>query len=172
VSVRMDAAAGFLPALGEIGAETTSRASAFYLNYPNNPTGAVATPEFLAELVGFAAAGDVAVCYDNPYADIVFDGAEPLSFLSASGAKEVGVELGSLSKPFNMTGWRIGWAAGNPEIIAAISKVKANTDSGIFNAVQFAAIKALDDCADNVTHMLEVYGRRRRFVVDTLKSIG
>jgi LL-diaminopimelate aminotransferase len=172
VSVRMDASNGFLPRLDAVPGGPAQAASAFYLNYPNNPTGAVATPEFLAELVEFAGRFELAVCYDNPYADIVFDGAKPLSFLSAPGAKDVGVELGSLSKPFNMTGWRIGWAAGNPEVITAIAKVKANTDSGVFNAVQLAAIKALDDCRGDLAHMLEVYARRRRLVVDTLHDLG
>ena len=114
-----------------------------FLNYPNNPTGATATPAFLRELVEFARQYDIAICYDNPYIEVVFDGEKPLSFLSIPGAKDVGVELNSLSKPFNMTGWRLGMALGNKDLIAAISQVKENTDSGVFNAIQFAGITAL-----------------------------
>jgi LL-diaminopimelate aminotransferase len=110
----------------------------------------VATPAFLRELVEFARSHDIAICYDNPYIEMIFDGEKPLSFLSVEGAKDVGVELNSLSKPFNMTGWRIGMALGNPDLIAAISKVKENTDSGVFNAIQYAAIAAPSRCADTI----------------------
>jgi len=142
------------------------------LNYPNNPTGACATPDFLNKLVDFARAYDIAICYDNPYAEIVFSGQERISFLQAEGAKEVGIELNSLSKPFNMCGWRLGMACGNPDLIAAISKVKENTDSGIFNAVQYAGIAALAGQAGFIDEMLSVYGRRRELVLATLKKIG
>ncbi|MEI7674035.1 MAG: aminotransferase class I/II-fold pyridoxal phosphate-dependent enzyme, partial [Deltaproteobacteria bacterium] len=128
----------YLPIFEEIPADIRKRATAMFLNYPNNPTGACATREFFDRLVAFAKTNDIAICYDNPYSEVVFEGQERLSFLSAKGAKEVGVELNSLSKPYNMTGWRIGMALGNPELIAAISKVKENTDSGIFNAIQYA----------------------------------
>ena len=120
----------------------------------------------------FAKANDIAVCYDNPYSEIVFAGQERLSFLSAEGAKDVGVELNSLSKPYNMTGWRIGMALGNPELVAAISKVKENTDSGIFNAVQYAGILALREESGNIDHMLAIYARRRERVLTTLARIG
>ena len=103
---------------------------------------------------------------------MVFDGERPLSFLSVPGAKDVGIELNSLSKPFNMTGWRIGMALGNPDLIAAISKVKENTDSGIFNAIQYAGIAAFTHCADEIDHMLQVYARRRDLVVATLRQVG
>ncbi|MBX3027619.1 LL-diaminopimelate aminotransferase [bacterium] len=163
---------GYLPALRDIPSDTARRATAMFLNYPNNPTGAVATPAFLRELVEFARSHDIAVCYDNPYIEMVFDGEKPLSFLSVEGAKDVGVELNSLSKPFNMTGWRIGMALGNPDLIAAISKVKENTDSGVFNAIQYAAIAAFNRCADTIPHMLQIYARRRDLVVATLRQIG
>ncbi|MCD6405569.1 MAG: LL-diaminopimelate aminotransferase [Planctomycetes bacterium] len=162
----------FLIDFSEIPTETSRAAKAIFLNYPNNPTGAVATREFFAELAAWAGEFDVAVCHDNPYSEIVFDGQERLSFLEAPGAKEVGIELNSLSKPFNMTGWRIGMAMGNRDIIAAMSKVKSNTDSGIFNAVQFAGIKALEDCGDNIDGMLAVYDRRRRMLLRTLSACG
>jgi LL-diaminopimelate aminotransferase len=172
VNVPIRAEHGYLPALRDIPAETARRATAMFLNYPNNPTGAVATAVFLKELVEFARTYDIAVCYDNPYIEIVFDGERPLSFLSVPGARDVGVELNSLSKPFNMTGWRLGMALGNPDLIAAISKVKENTDSGVFNAIQYAGIAAFSRCEETVPHMLQVYKRRRDLVVATLRQVG
>ena len=162
----------YLPVFEEIPAEIREKATGMFLNYPNNPTGACATREFFDRLVAFAKTNDIAVCYDNPYSEVVFDGQERLSFLSADGAKEVGVELNSLSKPYNMTGWRIGMAVGNPELIAAISKVKENTDSGIFNAIQYAGIRALREESGNIDRMMAIYGRRRERVLATLKRIG
>ena len=163
---------GDLPVLRDIPSATAKRATAFFLNYPNNPTGAVATTAFLKELVDFARTYDIAVCYDNPYIEIVFGGERPLSFLSVPGAKDVGIELNSLSKPFNMTGWRLGMALGNPDLIAAISKVKENTDSGVFNAIQYAGIVAFARCEGAIEHMLKIYARRRDFVVATLRQVG
>ncbi len=163
---------GFLVDFSEIPTDTAKAARAIFLNYPNNPTGAVATRAFFAELVAWAKEFDVAVCHDNPYSEIVCDGGERLSFLAAEGARDVGVELNSLSKPYNMTGWRIGMVLGNPAIIAAISKVKENTDSGIFNAVQYAAIKALEACDDNITRMLDIYAARRQRLFATLEKCG
>ncbi len=162
---------GFLPKFDEIPSDIARKAVAFYLNYPNNPTGAVATPAFLDELVAFAKAYDIVICYDNAYSEVVF-GIERLSFLSAKGAKEVGIELNSLSKPFNMTGWRIGMASGNRDIVKAIATVKANTDSGIFNAVQYAGIEALDHGDDFTEHMLGIYANRRERVLETLRALG
>jgi len=172
VNVPIRAEHGYLPALRDIPADTARRATAMFLNYPNNPTGAVATPAFLKELVEFARTYDIAICYDNPYIEIVFDGERPLSFLSVPGARDVGVELNSLSKPFNMTGWRLGMALGNPDLIAAVSKVKENTDSGVFNAIQYAGIAAFSRCEETVPHMLQVYKRRRDLVVATLRQLG
>jgi LL-diaminopimelate aminotransferase len=140
-----------------------------FLNYPNNPTGACATKAFLQDLVAFAKAYDIAVCYDNPYSEVLFDGQERISFLMAEGAKEVGIELNSLSKPFNMCGWRLGMACGNPDLIAGISKVKENTDSGIFNAIQYAGIRALQQEAGSIDRMLDLYGKRRELVLTTLR---
>ena len=162
----------YLPVFEEIPAEILNKARGMFLNYPNNPTGACATREFFESLVAFAKANDIAVCYDNPYSEVVFAGQERLSFLSAEGAKDVGVELNSLSKPYNMTGWRIGMALGNPDLIAAISKVKENTDSGIFNAIQYAGILALREESGNIDHMLAIYARRRERVLKTLERIG
>jgi LL-diaminopimelate aminotransferase len=172
VNVPIRADSGYLPKLADIPTDLARRASAMFLNYPNNPTGATATPVFLRELVEFARHYEIAVCYDNPYIEVVFDGEKPLSFLSTPGAKEVGIELNSLSKPFNMTGWRLGMAVGNRDLIAAISQVKENTDSGVFNAIQFAGITALSRCAENIGHMLGIYAQRRQVVLQTLADVG
>ena len=162
----------YLPVLEDIPTDVAKKASAMFLNYPNNPTGACATAEFLNKLVAFARDYDIAVCYDNPYAEVVFGGQERISFLQDPGAKDVGIELNSLSKPFNMCGWRIGMASGNPELIAGISKVKENTDSGIFNAVQLAGIQALRHEAGFIDEMLSIYGKRRKLVLEALRKIG
>lgn len=162
----------YLPVYEDIPADILSRATAIFLNYPNNPTGACATREFFARTVVFAKANNIAVCYDNPYSEILFDDQERLSFLMAPGAKEVGVELNSLSKPYNMTGWRVGMAVGNPTLIAAMSKVKENTDSGIFNPIQYAAIHALKKETGNISNMLAIYARRRARVLAALGRIG
>ncbi|MFI5366711.1 MAG: aminotransferase class I/II-fold pyridoxal phosphate-dependent enzyme, partial [Candidatus Binatia bacterium] len=172
VNVPIRAEHRYLLQLRDIPTDVARRASAMFLNYPNNPTGATATPAFLRELVDFARQYDIAVCYDNPYIEVVFDGEKPLSFLSIPGAKDVGVELNSLSKPFNMTGWRLGMALGNKDLIAAISQVKENTDSGVFNAIQFAGIAALSRCAENIGHMLGIYVQRRTLVLQTLADVG
>jgi len=172
VPVPLRAAHGYLPRLEEIPAAVARRATAMFLNYPNNPTGAVASRAFLADLVRWAKEYDIAICYDNPYIEIVFGDEKPLSVLSVPGAKEVAVELNSLSKPFNMAGWRIGMAVGNPDLIAAIAQVKENTDSGIFNAIQYAGITALRECAGHIETMREIYRRRQQLVLSALESIG
>lgn len=163
---------GYLPTLKDVPSEVAGRATAMFLNYPNNPTGALASPQFFADVVAFARAHDIAVCHDNPYSEIVFDGAQRLSFLSVPGAMDVGIELNSLSKPYNMTGWRIGMAVGNRDLIAGLSKVKENTDSGIFAPVQYAAIKALEAEDANIAKMLGLYAARRALVVDTFRALG
>ena len=163
---------GYLPVFEEIPGDILKRARGLFLNYPNNPTGACATREFFDRLIVFAKKNDIAVCYDNPYSEIVFPGQERLSFMMAAGARDVGVELNSLSKPFNMTGWRIGMAVGNPDLIAAISKVKENTDSGIFNPIQYAGIYALKHEIKAIDHMIGIYGSRRKRVLKTLEKIG
>ena len=162
----------YFPQFDRIPAAILKRAKAMFLNYPNNPTGACATKAFFSEAVDFAKAYDIAICHDNPYSEILFDGQEPLSFLSVPGAKEVGIELNSLSKPYNMTGWRIGMAVGSKEILAALCKVKENTDSGIFNAIQYAGIQALRHEDGNIHKMLGIYYRRRELALKTFKKIG
>jgi len=162
----------YLPVLADIPSDVAKRARGMFLNYPNNPTGACATKDFLDDLVAFAKQYDIAVCYDNPYAEILFEGQQRISFLMAEGAKDVGIELNSLSKPFNMCGWRIGMAVGNPDLIAAISKVKENTDSGIFNAIQYAGIYALKNEAAFINQMVGIYTERRELVLSSLRRIG
>lgn len=161
----------YLPDFSSIPSDVAKKASAMFLNYPNNPIGAVATRAFLNDLVAFAKENDIVICYDNPYSEVVY-GVERLSFLNAPGAKEVGIELNSLSKPYNMTGWRIGMASGNPEIVKAIATSKANTDSGVFNAVQYAGIEALDNCDADIAVMLDVYTGRREKLIATLRQLG
>ncbi|MEN6463752.1 MAG: LL-diaminopimelate aminotransferase [Syntrophaceae bacterium] len=163
---------GYLPIFEDIPKDVVKKATAMFLNYPNNPTGACANKEFFRKAVDFAKKNDIAICYDNPYSEVVFEGQEKLSILSVEGAREVAVELNSLSKPYNMTGWRIGMAMGNPDLVAGISKVKENTDSGIFNAVQFAGIHALRSETSNIENMLKIYKARRDLVLGTLKKIG
>lgn len=162
---------GFLPKLDKIPFDVAWHAKAIYLNYPNNPTGATATLKFFDDLVEFAEKFNIVVCHDNPYSEIVFGGEKSISFLQTPGAKDVGVEFNSLSKPYNMTGWRIGMAMGNPDLISWISKVKSNTDSGQFNAIQYAAIEALNNCDDNITKMMEIYERRREKVLKVFGSL-
>lgn len=163
---------GYLPVFEEIPEDILAKARGMFLNYPNNPTGACATRAFFDRLVAFARKNDIAICYDNPYSEVVFDGQERLSFMSADGAKEVGIELNSLSKPYNMTGWRIGMAIGNAELIAAMSKVKENTDSGVFNPIQYAGIRALKTEPGNIAKRLQVYAARRQRVLRTIAKIG
>ena len=163
----------FLPQLDKIPREVAKKAKILYLSYPNNPTTAVAEKEFYKEAVDFAKDNSIIVCSDNPYSEIAFDGYKPLSFLEVPGAKDVGVEFNSLSKPYNMTGWRIGMALGNPEIISAMATVKNNVDSGVFNAVQYAAITALLQTPDSdIDALNRVYQKRRDLVHETLESVG
>ncbi len=162
----------FLPVLEDIPSDVAKKAVAFYLNYPNNPTGAVANRKFFQDVVAFAKEYDIAICHDNAYSEIVFEGTEKLSFLEIEGAKDIGIELNSLSKAFNMTGWRIGVAVGNKELISGMSKVKENVDAGIFYPIQYAAIAALTKCQDNIPKMLKIHSRRKKIVVDTFNSKG
>ena len=161
---------GFLPDLNSVPAEVLKKSKALVLNYPNNPTGASATPEFFARVVDFAKRNNIVVIHDAAYAALVFEG-KPLSFLSTPGAKEVGVELHSCSKTFNMTGWRVGFVAGNELIVKAYGDVKDNTDSGQFLAVQHAAAYCFDHPA--ITEKIAAkYGRRMGALVETLKKSG
>ena len=163
---------GWLPDLSAIPADTARRARAIWLNYPNNPTGAVATGEFFAEAVEFARAHDIALLHDAAYTECWFDGYRPPSLLQTPGAMEVGMEFHSLSKSYNMTGWRVGMAVGNAEMIRALMVIKSNLDSGIPQAVQRMAIRAMEATDAEVDARNAIYQRRRDAVVGTLRSIG
>jgi LL-diaminopimelate aminotransferase len=156
----------------DISADLARRTKVLWLNYPNNPTSAVAPLEFYRRAVEFAREHDIVLVNDNPYSEIAYDGLQTRSILEVHGAMDVAVEFNSLSKPYNMTGWRIGWAAGSPSLIAAIAQVKENTDSGIFNAIQYAGIAALEGPQDVVARNISTYQRRRDLVVQTLRTIG
>jgi LL-diaminopimelate aminotransferase len=161
----------FLPDLDGIPAEIRRRAKLLYINYPNNPTGAVATAEFFAKVVAFAKANQVIVIQDCAYGALTFDGHPPLSFLSVPGAKDVGVEVHSLSKAFNMTGWRLGFLAGNEKIIKAFGAVKDNNDSGQFKAIQMAGAFALAH-PDMTDLTAKKYSRRHDLLVGVLQGLG
>ncbi len=164
---------GFVPDLGAIEEEIARRAKLMFLNYPNNPTGAVVPEGFFARVVEFARANEVLVVHDNSYSEISYDGYSAPSFLQTPGAKDVGVEVFSLSKGYNMTGWRCAVVAGNAQAIETFWRCKTNIDSGMFEAVQLAGVAALSPDADaEVAAMSELYVRRRDLVCDALREIG
>ena len=163
---------GFLPDLEAVPAEVLRKAKVLWLNYPNNPTGAVADLEFFERAVAFARRNGLAVLHDGPYSEVAFDGYRPPSFLQAEGAREVGIEFHSLSKSYNMTGWRIGMAVGNAETIDALMRVKSNLDSGVPQAVQRMAITALEGPQDCIEEHNRVYQRRRDRLVAALQGLG
>ena len=162
----------FLPDLDSVPSAVLARAKMLFLNYPNNPTAACATPAFFARVVAFARAHNLIVCHDAMYSELCFDGYRPPSFLETPGAREVGVEFHSCSKSYSMTGWRIAWVAGNRQIVAGLGRVKTNVDSGVFQAVQEAGIAALDGPQDYVAHVRGVYQERRDLVVAGLRRLG
>ncbi len=163
---------GWLPDLGAIPEDVARKAKVIWVNYPNNPTGAVAGIDFYNDLVAFAKKYDIAVCHDAPYSEIAYDGYRPVSLLEAKDAMDVGIEFHSLSKSYNMTGWRVGMAVGNARLINALMRVKSNLDSGIPQAVQLMAIEALRGSRDCVAENVAVYQRRRDKLVDALTKIG
>ena len=162
----------WLPDYSLIPAEVLERSRILWINYPNNPTGATASPEFFAETVAFAKRHDLVVCHDNAYSDVAYDGYVPPAFLQAEGARDVGVEFFSFSKTFNMTGWRIAWVAGNPDIVNALMRVKSNIDSGIPQAIQRMAIAALEGDQGLIGRNNASLERRRDRVVEALRGIG
>ncbi|HEX2025227.1 MAG TPA: aminotransferase class I/II-fold pyridoxal phosphate-dependent enzyme, partial [Actinomycetota bacterium] len=164
------AATGFLPNLG--AARPTDRTRLMWLGFPSNPTAAVAELPVFEEAVAFARDHDLLLAHDVAYSEITFDGFVAPSVLQVPGAKEVSVEFGSASKIFNMTGWRVGWAVGNAEAIRALATVKTNIDSGIFNAVQRAAVAGLERPMDHLPPLLETYRRRRDVLVEALNDLG
>jgi len=163
---------GFVPDFDAIPADVLEKARLLYLNYPNNPTGAIAPEGFFERVVEFAGEHDLLVVHDASYTEVTFDGYVAPSFLETPGAKDVGVEVFSLSKGYNMTGWRVGAIVGNAEAVAAYWKLKTNIDSGMFEAVQLAGVKALEDGDAIPREMSEVYARRRDIVIDALRAIG
>lgn len=162
----------FLPRLEDIPPDIARKAKVLWLNYPNNPTSAVAELGFFEQVIAFAKRYDVAVCHDGPYTEVAFDGYRPVSFMQAGGARDIGVEFHSLSKSYNMTGWRVGMAVGNARIIDALKRVKSNLDSGIPQAIQRAAIEALTGPQDCIDSNIEIYRRRRDRLISTLRKIG
>jgi LL-diaminopimelate aminotransferase len=161
---------GFLPDLKKVA--DTKDPKMVVINYPNNPTAATATREFLADLVALAREKGFVVVSDMAYCEVYFDNEKPLSIFEIEGAKDVAIEFYSLSKTYYMTGWRIGWACGNPKLIAALAKVKSNFDSGIFQAVQAAGIAALKSNPEVTEDMRAVYQDRRDYLINGLRGIG
>ena len=168
----LTASRGWLPDLGAIPPAVADRARLMWLNYPNNPTAATAGIDFLTQAVEFCRRHDIILCHDAPYSEICFGGYRPLSLLEVPGAREVGLEFHSVSKTFNMTGWRLGWVAGRSDLVAILGQLKTNIDSGIFQAVQIAAIEALRGGPADTEAANAVYEHRHRRVVDTLNGLG
>ncbi len=162
----------WLPDLDAIPPDVAERARMMWLNYPNNPTAAVAERDFLVRAIEFCQRHRIVLCHDAPYSEIAFDGYRPLSLLEIPGANEVGLEFHSLSKTYNMTGWRIGWVCGRADLVALIGQLKTNIDSGIFQAVQWAGIEALNGGEEETRAACEIYARRHRRVADTLNALG
>jgi LL-diaminopimelate aminotransferase len=164
---------GFVPDLGAIEDDVARRSKLMYLNYPNNPTGALVPDGFFERVVEFARAYEILVVHDNAYSEIAFDGYKPPSFLQTPGAKDVGIEVFSLSKGYNMTGWRCAVLVGNADALQTYWRLKTNIDSGLFDAVQLAGIAALSPEADfEVASMVELYRHRRDIVCDALRKMG
>ncbi|MDW8055994.1 MAG: LL-diaminopimelate aminotransferase [Elusimicrobiota bacterium] len=167
----------FLPVFEEIPKDVLKKTKLMFLNYPNNPTTQIATRKFFEKVVEFAKEYNIIVAHDCAYSEIYFDDGKderipPISFLSVPGAKEVGIEFHSLSKTYNMTGWRVGFVCGNREIIAGLAKVKDNYDSGVFTAIQVAAITALEGSQECVESNRRIYRERRDVLIEGLKSLG
>jgi LL-diaminopimelate aminotransferase len=162
----------FLPDLAAIPADVAHKARLMFINYPNNPTGATAEQSFFEQVVEFARTHNVIVCHDAAYTEMGFDGYRPMSFLEVPGAKEVGIEFHSLSKTYNMTGWRLGFAVGNAAVLDGLGQIKSNIDSGAFNAVQWAGITALEADQSCVAEMQRIYQERRDILIKGLHRVG
>jgi LL-diaminopimelate aminotransferase len=162
----------FLPDLFRVPEEIVKKARILFINYPNNPTAAVADRAFFEQVVAFAKENRLIVAHDAAYSEIAYEGFRPMSFLEVPGAKEVGIEFHSLSKTYNMTGWRIGFAVGNARLIAGLSQIKSNVDSGAAQAIQWAGIEALSGPQDCLVELQAIYQKRRDLMVAGLKKIG
>jgi aminotransferase len=163
---------GFLPDYNELSSQVVEKAKLMFLNYPNNPTGAIATKEFFVDTVSFAAKNDICVVHDFAYGAIGFDGNKPISFLQTEGAKEVGIEIYTFSKTYNMAGWRVGFAVGNESVIEALNLLQDHLYVSIFGAVQEAAAAALLASQDCVTELVKLYESRRNTFTQALQEIG
>ena len=163
---------GWMPNLDAIPDDVADKAKVIWLNYPNNPTGAIADAGYFAKVVEFAKAHDIAVMHDASYSEVAFDSYRPISFLETPGAIDVGVEFHSLSKSYNMTGWRLGMAVGNEDIISALMVIKSNLDSGVPNAIQYMGMEAMELSQNAIDERNAVYEHRRDRVVQTLQDIG
>jgi LL-diaminopimelate aminotransferase len=163
---------GFAPDLHRVPEDVLQRANLLFLNYPNNPTGAIAAESLFADAVRLARDRELIVVHDSAYSEIAFDGYRPPSFLATDGAMDVGVEIFSLSKGWNMTGWRVAWMAGNADVVERYRSLKTNLDSGMFDALQLAAVAALTKARDFPAEMSEIYRRRRNLMIDALAAIG
>ena len=163
---------GWMPDLDAIPDDVADKATVMWLNYPNNPTGAIADADYFAKVVEFAKAHDIAVMHDASYSEVAFDGYRPISFLETPGAIDVGVEFHSLSKSYNMTGWRLGMAVGNEDIISALMVIKSNLDSGVPNAIQYMGMEAMELSQNAIDERNAIYEHRRDRVVQTLRDIG
>lgn len=162
----------FLPDFKNIPDSVLKKAKILWINYPNNPTGAVAGMDFFNKVVEFGKKNDILVCHDGPYTEVAYDNYQPVSFMQADGAKEVGIEFHSLSKTYNMTGWRIGMAVGNAKAITALRTLKSNLDSGIPQAIQLMAIEAFNGPQNAIGEHNAAYQRRRDLICETLTRIG
>jgi LL-diaminopimelate aminotransferase len=162
----------FLPDLKRIPFLARKKAKIIFVNYPNNPTSSCASDDFYAQLIEFATKNKIIIISDLAYSEMSYDGYKPRSLLEFPGSREVVIEFHSLSKTYNMTGWRVGWACGNPQLVSALAKVKSNIDSGIFSAIQLAGVAALQGPQDYLKSMCELYQQRRDVLVDGLGGLG
>lgn len=172
VTLPLSESEGWLPRLEDVPADVAARARILWLNYPNNPTGAIADLAFFARAVEWAQAHDIVIAHDLAYSEVSFDGYVPPSILEVDGARDVAIEFNSLSKSFNMTGWRVAMAVGNRDLVGALRTVKSNIDSGVPQAIQQMAITALDGPGDATTEHNTIYSRRRDRVVQVLRELG
>ncbi len=162
----------FLPDLNKIPLLSRKKAKIIFVNYPNNPTNACASDDFYRKLIEFATKNKIIIISDLAYSEMTYDGYKARSLLEFPGAREVVIEFHSLSKTYNMTGWRIGWASGNAQLISALAKVKSNIDSGIFSAIQLAGVAALEGPQDYLKSMCGIYQERRDILMDGLSALG
>jgi len=162
----------FLPDFKAIPEAALKKAKLMFLNYPNNPTSATASAEFYKEAISLAKKYNIIICHDAAYSEVYYDDEKPVSFMEIEGAKDVGIEFHSLSKTYNMTGWRIGFAVGNKDVIAGLGKIKSNLDSGVFQAVQEASITALNTDDSILSEIRQTYQQRRDALYDGLKGLG